>query len=141
MEGLRWFEETLADADHAINAMMWQGCARTGWDHWSFSKSPEHGEVVDPTGKYIHCWIPELAEIAPPYCHRPWDLGEETRSAIYSGGGKLYPARCVLGLEERKRLFRGWIENSRDHPGKRQRDSVNIPNFGRVEIGTQYFDD
>lgn len=39
-EGLRWYHDTLVDADLAINSMMWQNAGGSGLDHWNFSIHP-----------------------------------------------------------------------------------------------------
>ncbi len=39
-EGLRWYHDTLVDADLAINSMMWQNASGSGLDHWNFTLHP-----------------------------------------------------------------------------------------------------
>ena len=43
VEGYKWFQDTLLDADIAINAMMWQNGGMSGLDQWNF--------VMHPVGK------------------------------------------------------------------------------------------
>ena len=45
IEGYKWFQDTLLDADIAINAMMWQNGGMSGLDQWNF--------VMHPVGKLI----------------------------------------------------------------------------------------
>ena len=41
VKGAEWYEDTLVDADIAINSMMWQNAGRSGIDQWNFVISPE----------------------------------------------------------------------------------------------------
>ena len=45
IEGYKWFQDTLLDADIAINAMMWQNGGMSGLDQWNF--------VMHPVGKLM----------------------------------------------------------------------------------------
>ena len=45
IEGYKWFQDTLLDADIAINAMMWQNGGMSGLDQWNF--------VMHPVGKLL----------------------------------------------------------------------------------------
>ena len=59
-EGASWFNDTLVDADPAINSMMWQNCASCGLDPWNFNVPPTL-DTVDVSGQYVAKWLPELA--------------------------------------------------------------------------------
>ena len=52
---VRWFHETLVDADVAINSMMWQNAGRSGIDQWNFVMSPENGSQVQTRAHYKYC--------------------------------------------------------------------------------------
>merc|ERR1711966_213309 len=51
VKGCSWFHYVLADADSAINPMMWQNAGRSGIDQWNFVMSPTAASQ-DATGKY-----------------------------------------------------------------------------------------
>ena len=105
VHGARWFEYTLADADLAINSQMWQQAGRTGFDQWEFTKSPAVGEASDPTGRYVHRWVPEMRRLDPPFCYRPW---EAPPSVLEEAGvvlGTTYAARTVVDLEAARLTF------------------------------------
>ena len=52
MEAEPRYEDTLVDADIAINSMMWQNAGRSGIDQWNFVISPEG---TDPRKSCVDC--------------------------------------------------------------------------------------
>ena len=66
-------QDTLLDADVAINAMMWQNGGMSGLDHWNFVMHPVDASMTcDPKGNYVRKWVPELARLPDDYIHKPW---------------------------------------------------------------------
>ena len=102
-EGARWFEDTLVDADLAINAMMWQSAGRCGADQWAFSKAPDVVKGIDPEGAYVRRWVPELAALPTEFLACPWAAPAAALGAAGVVLGETYPHRCVTGLDARLR--------------------------------------
>ena len=71
-----WFfcqQDTLLDADVAINAMMWQNGGMSGLDQWNFVMHPVDAALTcDPNGHYVRRWCPELSALPDDYIHKPW---------------------------------------------------------------------
>ena len=74
--GYRHFRDLLADGDVACNAGNWQWVAGTG-------NNTRPGRVLNPLrqaarfdhdGDYVRRYVPELASLAAPYIHTPWNL-------------------------------------------------------------------
>lgn len=98
VEGVRWFHDTLVDADVAINAMMWQNAGRSGIDQWNFVLSPTTGSQ-DPSGAFCRAWLPELAQLPTKYLHAPWTAPQPVLVAGGVALGDTYPERIVIDLE------------------------------------------
>lgn len=74
-EGMRWFWETLVDADLANNTFGWQWVAGCGADASPFFRifNPvSQGQRFDPDGDYVKHWVPELAALPASWIHKPW---------------------------------------------------------------------
>lgn len=66
-------QDTLVDADVAIDAMMWQNGGMSGLDHWNFVMHPVDAAMTcDPNGTYVRRWCPELAPLPDELIHKPW---------------------------------------------------------------------
>ncbi|MEV7728026.1 deoxyribodipyrimidine photo-lyase [Streptomyces sp. NPDC087917] len=74
--GARHFLDLLVDGDVANNQMNWQWVAGTGTDTRPnrVLNPVRQGLRYDPEGRYVHRWIPELAELPAPHVHEPWKL-------------------------------------------------------------------
>ncbi|XP_061677658.1 deoxyribodipyrimidine photo-lyase [Syngnathoides biaculeatus] len=102
-EGYRWFQDTLVDADVAIDAMMWQNGGMCGLDHWNFVMHPVDAAMTcDPYGSYVRKWCPELAELPDELIHRPWKCPASLLRRAGLVLGQTYPERIVTDLEERR---------------------------------------
>ncbi|KAG9336928.1 hypothetical protein JZ751_030041 [Albula glossodonta] len=102
-EGYRWFQDTLVDADVAIDAMMWQNGGMCGLDHWNFVMHPVSAALTcDPCGAFVRRWCPELADLPDELIHKPWQCPTSLlrRAGVVLGGN--YPERIVTDLEERR---------------------------------------
>ncbi|XP_077600778.1 deoxyribodipyrimidine photo-lyase-like isoform X1 [Stigmatopora nigra] len=102
-EGYRWFQDTLVDADVAIDAMMWQNGGMCGLDHWNFVMHPVDAAMTcDPYGNYIRKWCPELTELPDELIHKPWKCPASVLRRAGVVLGQTYPDRIVTDLEERR---------------------------------------
>ncbi|XP_059191104.1 deoxyribodipyrimidine photo-lyase [Centropristis striata] len=102
-EGYRWFQDTLVDADVAIDAMMWQNGGMCGLDHWNFVMHPVDAAMTcDPYGSYVRKWCPELANLPDELIHKPWKCPPSMLRRAGVVFGQTYPERIVTDLEERR---------------------------------------
>ncbi|XP_015239459.1 PREDICTED: deoxyribodipyrimidine photo-lyase-like isoform X2 [Cyprinodon variegatus] len=102
-EGYRWFQDTLVDADVAIDAMMWQNGGMCGLDHWNFVMHPVDAAMTcDPYGSYVRKWCPELSDLPDELIHKPWKCPASMLRRAGVVFGQTYPERIVIDLEERR---------------------------------------
>ncbi|XP_043980279.1 deoxyribodipyrimidine photo-lyase [Gambusia affinis] len=102
-EGYRWFQDTLVDADVAIDAMMWQNGGMCGLDHWNFVMHPVDAAMTcDPYGSYVRKWCPELADLPDELIHKPWKCPASMLRRAGVVFGQTYPERIVINLEEQR---------------------------------------
>ena len=100
--GMRWFEDTLVDADPVVNAASWQWVAGSGADaapYFRIFNPATQGAKFDPDGAYVRRWVPELAGLQTRNIHAPWAAkdGELARNRVTLG--ETYP-RPVVDLAE-----------------------------------------
>ncbi|MFE5536429.1 cryptochrome/photolyase family protein [Streptomyces sp. NPDC056492] len=74
--GARYFLDLLVDGDLANNQLNWQWVAGTGTDTRPnrVLNPVRQGLRYDPSGRYVHRWVPELAGLDAPRVHEPWRL-------------------------------------------------------------------
>ncbi|XP_034390928.1 deoxyribodipyrimidine photo-lyase [Cyclopterus lumpus] len=102
-EGYRWFQDTLVDADVAIDAMMWQNGGMCGLDHWNFVMHPVDAAMTcDPYGSHVRKWCPELADLPDDLIHKPWKCPASMLRRAGVVFGQTYAERIVTDLEERR---------------------------------------
>ncbi|MFE2142738.1 cryptochrome/photolyase family protein [Streptomyces sp. NPDC059456] len=101
--GARHFLDLLVDGDLANNQLNWQWVAGTGTDTRPnrVLNPVRQGLRYDPTGRYVHRWVPELAGLDAPQVHEPWRLPGLER-ARYD-----YPERIVELADGLDRFRRG----------------------------------
>jgi deoxyribodipyrimidine photo-lyase len=60
----------------ANNQLNWQWMAGTGTDTRPYRvlNPVRQAQRYDPNGDYVRRWVPELAGIAGPAIHTPWEL-------------------------------------------------------------------
>lgn len=95
--GARWFLQHLVDGDLASNNHGWQWVAGTGTDpapYFRIVNPVTQSKGHDPDGTYIRRWVPELAAVAAPAVHEPWNL--------VGGLPAGYPGRIVDHAAERR---------------------------------------
>lgn len=95
--GAAHFMSLLVDADVANNQLNWQWVAGTGTDSRPHRvlNPLRQAQRYDPTGDYVRRWIPELAHVAGPRVHTPWELD--------AGIAPDYPPRIVDHLDAVRR--------------------------------------
>lgn len=118
-EGMRWFEDTLVDADPVVNAASWQWVAGSGADaapYFRVFNPATQGEKFDPDGHYVRRWVPELAELPTRFIHAPWDAaqGELIRQGVELG--RSYP-RPVVDLKEGREAALAAFESMKAEAG------------------------
>ncbi len=75
--GASLFLERLVDGDLASNQHGWQWVAGTGTDaapYFRVFNPVAQSKRFDPDGAYLRRWLPELADVAAPAIHEPWNL-------------------------------------------------------------------
>ncbi|XP_065565580.1 deoxyribodipyrimidine photo-lyase-like isoform X2 [Artemia franciscana] len=133
-EGFKWFQDTLVDADVAINAMMWQNGGFSGFDQWNFVMHPVDAALTcDPKGDYVRKWIPKLKDLPDEFIHQPWKCPPSILRRYGITLGVTYPNRIIVDLHEareqslrdvtlvRRKFAKGYIDK---HTGN---DIVPIP--------------
>jgi deoxyribodipyrimidine photo-lyase len=106
--GERWFMQHLVDGDPAANNGGWQWTAGTGTDaapYFRIFNPSLQGLKFDPSGSYVRCWVPELAQVADRYLHSPWEMPEPVQSAAGCRIGRDYPAPIVDHRQARERTL------------------------------------
>merc|ERR1719273_629331 len=99
-EGYKWFQDTLLDADVAINAMMWQNGGMSGLDQWNFVMHPiDAAMTCDPKGDFVRKWIPVLSKLPDQFVHCPWKCPASILSKCGLVIGKNYPERIIQNLD------------------------------------------
>jgi len=100
VEGYKWFQDTLLDADVAINAMMWQNGGMSGLDQWNFVMHPiDAAQTCDPKGDFVRKWIPALSKLPEQFVHCPWKCPTSILSKCGLVIGKNYPERIIKNLD------------------------------------------
>lgn len=97
-EGAAWFEDTLVDADLAVNRASWQWVAGSGADaapYFRIFNPVLQGEKFDPDGAYVRRYVPELARLDPRFIHRPWEAPLLVLREAGITLGKTYPERLI----------------------------------------------
>lgn len=84
-------QDTLVDADVAIDAMMWQNGGMCGLDHWNFVMHPVDAALTcDPYGTFVRQWCPELKALPGDLIHKPW----KCPASMLRRAGLLYYVIC-----------------------------------------------
>ena len=140
IKGCEWFHYTLADADCAINAMMWQNAGRSGTDQWNFVMSPVAASQ-DQTGEYTKKWVPELSNLNKPLLHKPWEAPNEVLSRAGIILGETYPHRIVVDLKtERAKSVESVLtmrRNSQEYNDKKGYDLITLPDGSKTVVFTK----
>ncbi|KAK2984635.1 hypothetical protein RJ640_006618 [Escallonia rubra] len=96
--GMKYFWDTLLDADLESDALGWQYISGTLPDGREFDRidNPRfEGYKFDPNGEYVRRWLPELARLPTDWIHHPWDAPESVLQAAGIELGSNYPLPIV----------------------------------------------
>ncbi|XP_071733971.1 cryptochrome-1-like [Rutidosis leptorrhynchoides] len=96
--GMKYFWDTLLDADLESDALGWQYISGTLPDSREFDRidNPQiEGYSFDPNGEYVRRWLPELARLPTEWIHHPWDAPEYVLQAAGIELGSNYPLPIV----------------------------------------------
>ncbi|XP_050212873.1 cryptochrome-1 isoform X3 [Mercurialis annua] len=94
--GMKYFWDTLLDADLESDALGWQYISGTLPDGREFDRidNPQ-GYKFDPHGEYVRRWLPELARLPTEWIHHPWNAPESVLQAAGIELGSNYPLPIV----------------------------------------------
>ncbi len=104
-QGEAWFWDTLCDADPANNAASWQWVAGSGADaapYFRVFNPVLQGAKFDPEGAYVRRYVPELAAMAAPHIHTPWQTPPHLLAKAGVRLGTTYP-EPIIDLDEGRR--------------------------------------
>ncbi|KAI3760818.1 hypothetical protein L1987_51217 [Smallanthus sonchifolius] len=96
--GMKYFWDTLLDADLESDALGWQYISGTLPDGREFDRidNPQfEGYKFDPNGEYVRRWLPELSRLPTEWIHHPWDAPEYVLQAAGIELGSNYPLPIV----------------------------------------------
>ncbi|PKA56750.1 Cryptochrome-1 [Apostasia shenzhenica] len=96
--GMKYFWDTLLDADLESDALGWQYISGTLPDGREFDRidNPQfEGYKFDPNGEYVRRWLPELARLPTEWIHHPWDAPESVIQAAGIELGSNYPLPII----------------------------------------------
>ncbi|CAL1390336.1 unnamed protein product [Linum trigynum] len=102
--GMKYFWDTLLDADLESDALGWQYISGTLPDGREFDRidNPQfQGYKFDPNGEYVRRWLPELARLPTEWIHHPWNAPESVLQAAGIELASNYP-RPIVGIDAAK---------------------------------------
>ncbi|KAK1436381.1 hypothetical protein QVD17_02160 [Tagetes erecta] len=105
--GMKYFWDTLLDADLESDALGWQYISGTLPDGREFDRidNPQfEGYKFDPNGEYVRRWLPELSRLPTEWIHHPWDAPEYVLQAAGVELGSNYPLPIVKMDAAKSRL-------------------------------------
>ena len=108
--GERWFMRLLLDGDEANNNGNWQWIASVGTDPapvWRRIYNPTlQMRKLDPHGRYVRRYVPELRDVPDEHVFEPWAMPEETQRDTGCVIGEDYPAPIVDHAEARREALK-----------------------------------
>jgi len=133
--GERWFRRMLTDGDIAQNAGNWQWVAGTGPDaapYFRVFNPVSQSRKIDPAGRYLRRWLPELAELGDRDIHAPWQAKPLDLASAGVSLGATYPPPIVDHAEARLRALAAYKEAlDRDSPTRRRQANTPPGNVAR----------
>ncbi|KAE8709820.1 Cryptochrome-1 [Hibiscus syriacus] len=102
--GMKYFWDTLLDADLESDALGWQYISSTLPDGCEFDRidNPQfEGYKFNPNGEYVRRWLPELARLPTDWIHHPWNAPESVLQAAGFDLGSNYPLP-IVGIDAAK---------------------------------------
>jgi len=109
--GAAWFWATLFDADLASNTLGWQwsaGCGADAAPYFRIFNPVLQGRKFDANGDYVRRWVPELAQLAAEFVHRPWEAPEAELARAGVALGETYPRPIVDHAMARREALAAW---------------------------------
>jgi deoxyribodipyrimidine photo-lyase len=106
--GEAYFAEHLIDYELASNNGGWQWAASTGCDAqpWFRIFNPlTQSRKIDPEGRFIRRYLPQLARLGDDLVHAPWQAGPIDLEAAGIVLGRDYPAPIVEHAEARTKTL------------------------------------
>ncbi|GAY52557.1 hypothetical protein CUMW_142760 [Citrus unshiu] len=120
--GMKYFWDTLLDADLECDILGWQYISGSLPDGHELERldSPEiQGSKFDPEGEYVRQWLPELARMPTEWIHHPWDAPPNVLKAAGVELGLNYPKPIIdldLGRERlTQAIFKMWEMEAADN--------------------------
>ncbi|KAK3230891.1 hypothetical protein Dsin_002772 [Dipteronia sinensis] len=102
--GMKYFWDTLLDADLESDALGWQYISGTLPDGREFDRidNPQfEGYKFDPNGEYVRRWLPELSRLPTEWIHHPWNAPDSVLQAAGIELGSNYPLP-IVGIDAAK---------------------------------------
>ncbi|CAO2834361.1 unnamed protein product [Amaranthus hypochondriacus] len=149
--GMKYFWDTLLDADLESDALGWQYISGTLPDSREFDRidNPQfEGYKFDPNGEYVRRWLPELARLPTEWIHHPWNAPESVLHAAGIELGSNYPLPIVeidaakvrlqealVSMWEQEAAYRAAIENGTEEGlGDSTEEPIEFPQDLRMDI-------
>ncbi|KAA8528280.1 hypothetical protein F0562_035635 [Nyssa sinensis] len=120
--GMKYFWDTLLDADLESDALGWQYISGTLPDGREVDRidNPQfEGYKFDPNGEYVRRWLPELARLPTEWIHHPWNAPESVLEAAGIELGSNYPLPIVEIDAAKARLEEALSEMWQQEAGSR----------------------
>lgn len=102
--GMKYFWDTLLDADLESDALGWQYISGTLPDGRELDRmdNPQfEGYKFDPNGEFVRRWLPELARLPTEWIHHPWNAPPAVLQAAGIELGSNYPLP-IVGIDAAK---------------------------------------
>ncbi|KAK8585743.1 hypothetical protein V6N13_050715 [Hibiscus sabdariffa] len=113
--GMKYFWDTLLDADLECDILGWQyisGSLPDGQELERLDWPQIQGSKFDPEGEYVRQWLPELARMPTEWIHHPWDAPLTVLKAAGVELGLNYP-KPIIDIDTarehlREAIFKMW---------------------------------
>lgn len=130
--GMKYFWDTLLDADLECDILGWQyisGCLPDGHELERLDDPEILGAKFDPEGEYIRQWLPELSRMPTEWIHHPWNAPLSVLRASGVELGQNYPNPIIdIDLAREKltqAIFKMWeIQAASKASSSEARDEV-----------------
>ena len=112
-EGMKWFWDTLVDADVGANTASWQwiaGCGADAAPYFRIFNPIIQGKKFDPAGQYIRRYVPELKGLPQKYINTPWEAPDNILKKAEITLGEDYPLPIVEHKFARERALAAYSQ-------------------------------
>lgn len=102
VKGKEFFQEFLLDFELPVASICWMQASCSGFVCKQVeSYDPcQVGRQMDPEGRYIRTYIPELKDYPADYVHKPWEAPVSIQKAANCVVGQDYPAPIIKASEQ-----------------------------------------